>query len=249
MKKNVWMSWSTGKDSAYALYELKRSPEVVVTGLVTTVTRDFDRVSMHGVRRELLSAQAEALSLSLETIEIPSPCTIQEYEDRIHIIFQKAEALGVTHFAFGDLFLQDVREYRERQLRQTKINPLFPLWHRPTNELAEEIIQSGVKAILTCVDTRKLDQSFSGREYNINLLKDLSHEIDPCGERGEFHSFVFDSPLFERPISIAKGEKIVRNGFAFTDVSILKSSRWSKFLATMIHLIASSGAKIFSEAE
>jgi uncharacterized protein (TIGR00290 family) len=222
---NVWMSWSSGKDSTFALHELKRRENVEVTRLLTTVTKKFNRVSMHGVRLELLEAQAQAIGLPLEVVEIPSPCTNKEYEAQMASTIQKASDEGVSHIAFGDLFLQDIREYREKQLKGTGIQPLFPLWHRPTDELAREIIKSGTKAVLTCTDTRKLDETFSGREYDTDLLANLPPDIDPCGERGEFHSFVYDSPLFGKPIAITKGERVVREGFAFTDFERTNGSR------------------------
>jgi uncharacterized protein (TIGR00290 family) len=217
MKTKVWMSWSSGKDSAFALLELKRRQNIEVIRLLTTVTKEYSRVSMHGVRQELLEAQAQAIGLPLEIVEIPAPCTNKDYEDRMSAVIQKARSQRIGHIAFGDLFLQDIRDYRERQLKGTGILPLFPLWHRPTDQLAKEIIKSGTKAVLTCTDTRKLDETFSGREYDADLLADLPREIDPCGERGEFHSFVYDSPLFKNPITIARGERVVREGFAFTD--------------------------------
>lgn len=218
MKLKTWMCWSSGKDSAFALYELKRRKNIEVCGLLTTVTKDYDRVSMHGVRRTLLEAQARVLKLPLEVVEIPPVCSNRDYEERMGVAIRKARAEGVTHMAFGDLYLQDVREYRERQLKGTGISPFFPLWHRPTEELSREIIESGTKAILSCVDTRKLGVSFSGREYDPKLLSELPQSIDPCGERGEFHTFVYDSPVFESPIRVTLGEKTVREGFAFTDI-------------------------------
>lgn len=218
MKLKTWMCWSSGKDSAFALYELKQRRNVEICGLLTTVTQGYDRVSMHGVRRALLEAQARAMKLPLEIVEIPSVCSNHDYESRMAEAIRKARSQQVTHMAFGDLYLQDVREYRERQLRGTGISPFFPLWHRPTEEMSREIIESGTKAILSCVDTRKLDASFSGREFDDRLLSELPQNIDPCGERGEFHTFVYDSPVFESPIPVSVGEKTIREGFAFTDI-------------------------------
>ncbi len=214
------MCWSSGKDSSYCLDELMNSADVEVLGLLTTVTQAFDRVSMHGVRRELLALQAKMLGLPLHVIEIPNPCPNEVYERKMKGVIDTAQSEGVTHMAFGDLFLEDVRQYREEMLRDTDIEPLFPLWQRPTVKLARAIIESGHKAIVTCVDPRKLASDFAGRFYDSALLADLPGHVDPCGENGEFHTFVFDSPLFAVPLTVELGETVERDGFVFADVCL-----------------------------
>jgi uncharacterized protein (TIGR00290 family) len=217
-KKNVWMSWSSGKDSAYALHVLKGNPEFEVTGLFTTVTDAFARVAMHSTREVLLGSQAERLGLPLEVAYIPAQCTNEIYERQMLALVAKAKAQGVSAIAFGDLFLEDVRTYRQRLLSSTGIEPIFPIWGRPTTQLAREMIESGVKAILTCVDPSKLDRSFAGRVFDTSLLKDMPPGVDPCGENGEFHTFVYDSPDFGVPIATRLGEIVDRDGFVFADV-------------------------------
>jgi uncharacterized protein (TIGR00290 family) len=213
----VWMSWSSGKDSAFALYKLKQQG-ISVDALFTTINESANRVAMHAVRETLLANQAEALNLPLYKISIPSPCSNQVYESRMGDFIEVAKQEGVTHFAFGDLFLEDVRLYRINQLQNTGIEPLFPLWGSPTGELAREMIKIGQKTIVTCIDPKKLSTSFAGRDFNDAFLNDLPSDIDPCGERGEFHTFVYDSPLFKAPIPIVLGEIIERDGFVFADV-------------------------------
>jgi uncharacterized protein (TIGR00290 family) len=187
--------------------------------LVTTFNSSAGRVAMHAVRRALVEMQAERTGLPLWPVELPWPCSNAEYETRMRALIERAKAEGVAAFAFGDLFLQDVREYRIKQLEGTGLEPLFPLWMIPTRQLAEEMIASGVKARLTCVDPRKLEKSFAGREFDAALLRDLPSSVDPCGENGEFHTFVYASPLFARPIPVCNGEIIEREGFVFSDVT------------------------------
>jgi uncharacterized protein (TIGR00290 family) len=194
-----------------------RSIEVVA--LVTTFNRSADRVAMHAVRRTLVQAQAERVGLPLWSVELPSPCSNAAYEDLMVPIWQRALAEGITEIAFGDLFLRDIRRYREQQLQGTHLAPLFPIWESPTRPLAIEMIQAGVKAKVTCVDPAKLDRSFAGREFDSAFVESLPPIVDPCGENGEFHTFVYDSPVFSRPISIKGGETIERDGFVFADVS------------------------------
>ena len=215
--KKAWMCWSTGKDSAFALFELRKQP-VAITGLLTTVNETHHRVAMHAVREDLLQQQAEALDLPLCRVAIPYGCPNQLYESRMAQAVAIAINEGVTCMAFGDLFLEDVRQYRERMLEPTPIRPLFPLWGRSTAALAEEMINSGQKAVITCVDPKKLPSTFAGRKFDRSFLSDLPANIDPCGENGEFHSFVYDSPLFKNPISIQPGGIVERDGFVFADV-------------------------------
>ena len=214
------MSWSSGKDSCFALDCVRREQSVDVRGLLVTVNADADRVAMHAVRRTLLETQAERLGLPLHVVEIPSPCPDAVYERRMEEAMAAARAGGVEQMVFGDLFLQDVREYRERNLAPTGIVPVFPLWDRPTDLLARDMLAGGVRAVLTCVDPKVLPAEFSGRPYDEALLADLPSGVDPCGERGEFHTFVWDGPGFSAPIDIEVGETVHREGFVFTDVTI-----------------------------
>ncbi len=218
MTKRAWMSWSSGKDSAYALESIRSDPTVVVTGLLVTVNSDADRVAMHAVRRSLLEAQADRLGLPLHIVEIPSPCGNDVYETRMGAAMEEAARDGVEVVAFGDLFLDDVRAYREKALAGSGIRPVFPLWGRPTPALAGEMIARGVRAVLTCIDPTRLPESFVGRAFDDRLLEDLPAGIDPCGERGEFHTYVWDAPEFTSPIPVRTGEVVRRDGFVFCDV-------------------------------
>lgn len=212
------MSWSSGKDSAYALAEARRDPQLEVVGLLTTVTVTFDRVSMHGVRRELLEAQAQRLGLPLHVVEIPSPCSNEIYAERMGSAMQGAREAGVSAVVFGDLYLEDVRAYRERQLATVQMEGLFPLWGRPTPALAEQMLEEGIVAHLTCLDPRKLPRELAGRRWDRELIGGLPAAVDPCGENGEFHTFVSDGPGFESPIDVRVGEVVERDGFVFADV-------------------------------
>lgn len=215
---NVWLCWSSGKDSAWALHVLRQNPSLRVTALVTTVNATFDRVAMHAVRSELLRQQAGAVGLPLKTILIPWPCSNADYEAAVRPVVDEAVQSDVAAMAFGDLFLEDVRAYRERMLDGTGLTPLFPLWGRPTAELAKEMLAEGLKARLTCVDPKVLPRHFVGRDFDADLLADLPAGVDPCGERGEFHSFVTDGPMFHRPIACQSGEIVERDGFVFADL-------------------------------
>jgi uncharacterized protein (TIGR00290 family) len=191
---------------------------VEVVGLMTTVNRSFERVAIHAVRCELLDQQAQAAGLPLYTVELPSACSNAQYEAAMSEFVDHAKTEEIKHIAFGDLFLADVRAYREATLSGTGIVPLFPLWQSPTNELAREMIESGLRAMVTCVDPKQLGADFVGREFNRQFLSDLPAEIDPCGERGEFHTFAFDGPMFSEPISIELGEIVSRDGFIYADL-------------------------------
>ena len=212
------LSWSSGKDSAWALRTLRRDRRYDVVGLVTTINRAADRVAMHAVRTDLLRAQARAAALPLWELLIPSPCSNEEYEMVMRETIARAEAEAIDCFAFGDLFLQDVRAYREKQLASTNVTPLFPLWGRDTRELALEMIAGGLRARITCVDPRLVPASLAGREFDAALLDDLPSSADPCGERGEFHTFAFEGPMFDSPIAIVSGEIVERDGFVFADL-------------------------------
>jgi uncharacterized protein (TIGR00290 family) len=215
----ILLSWSTGKDSAWSLHLLRQQYPGAVAGLLTTVNEAFDRVAMHAVRRTLLQAQADAAGLPLHVINIPWPCSNQQYEAAMKTAVDQFVRDGVTHVAFGDLFLEDVRRYREERLAGTGLTPLFPLWKtKSTADLANEMLAGGLKAYLTCVDPRKLDRSFAGRAFDKTLLEDLPHGIDPCGENGEFHTFVWNGPMFTHPVDASVGEVVERDNFVFADI-------------------------------
>ncbi len=212
------MSWSSGKDSAWSIYQLQQDPQIDLAGIFCTVNQQFQRVAMHAVRLELLQRQAQSLGLPLRVLEIPYPCSNQAYEGIMRRFVAEARQQGVQQFAFGDLFLEDIRSYREQKLQGSEIQPIFPLWKKPTPALAREMVESGLRAILTAVDPRKLPASFAGREFNHALLDDLPEGVDPCGENGEFHSFVYAGPMFSSNIAVRLGEIVERDGFVFADV-------------------------------
>ncbi len=212
------LAWSSGKDSAYALHVLRGTPEVEVVGLLTTLNEAFDRVAMHAVRRALLEAQAAAAGLPLRVVSIPWPCSNEVYEAAMTQAMRAARVEGVEAIAFGDLVLVDIRRYREERLAPLGLVPLFPLWGRPTRGLAEEMIASGLRAWLTCVDPRVLPESFAGRSFDRELLEALPSGVDPCGENGEFHTFAWDGPMFRNPLSLRRGEVLTRDGFVFADL-------------------------------
>ena len=216
--KNILLSWSSGKDSVWALHLLSRRKDVHVAALVTTFNGAANRVAMHAVRRSLVEAQAERTRLPLWSVELPWPCSNEQYEKIMHTVYRRAQAEGIAAVAFGDLFLEDIRAYRERQLQGTGLEPLFPVWKIPTDQLAREMIAAGVKATITCVDPARLDRSFAGRDFDLALLASLPGEVDPCGENGEFHTFVREAPVFDRPIDVQPGEVVERDGFVFADV-------------------------------
>jgi uncharacterized protein (TIGR00290 family) len=216
--KRVALSWSSGKDSAWALQVLKHLPDIEVVALVTTFNCAADRVAMHAVRRRLVEAQAERVGLPLWPVELPWPCSNAVYEDLMSAICRRAVTENIAAIAFGDLFLQDVREYRERQLKGTGLEPLFPIWHLPTADLARDMVREGVKATLTCVDPNKLDRQYAGRDFDAAFLAELPTSVDPCGENGEFHTFAFDAPVFSKPVQIEKGGIVERDGFVFADL-------------------------------
>jgi uncharacterized protein (TIGR00290 family) len=212
------ISWSSGKDSAWTVHVLRQQPDIELAGVLTTVNEKYQRVAMHAVREELLEAQAEALGLPLWKVPIPSPCPNDVYERAMAAAVARAVAEGFTHIAFGDLFLEDIRRYREDKLAGTGLTPLFPLFGVDTTQLAHEMIDAGLKARLTCVNPNVLDRKFAGRDFDASLLDELPASVDPCGERGEFHSFAYAGPMFSKPISIVSGEIVERDGFVFADV-------------------------------
>jgi uncharacterized protein (TIGR00290 family) len=216
--KPVLLSWSSGKDSAWALHVLQRSRQYEVAGLLTTFNQAANRVAMHAVRRELVEEQAEAAGIPLWSVELPWPCSNSDYEEAMGAACSRAAGEGIEAVAFGDLFLQDVRAYREKQMRCTGLQPLFPLWGLPTAELAREMMAGGLRAKLTCIDPKVLDAQFAGREFDERLLAELPAGVDACGERGEFHSFAYAGPMFDRQIDVAVGDVVTRDGFVFADV-------------------------------
>ncbi len=218
MKRRTILSWSSGKDSAWSLQVLRSDPRYEVVALLTTITRQFDRVAMHGVRRELLEAQAAAAALPLWKLEIPTPCSNEDYDAVMRSAVERAVAEQIECIAFGDLFLEDIRRYREDRLAGSGLEPVFPLWQKPTDALAREMIDGGLRARISCVDPRALTADFAGREFDAVLLRDLPAAVDPCGERGEFHTFAYAGPMFEHAIAIETGETVERDGFVFTDL-------------------------------
>jgi uncharacterized protein (TIGR00290 family) len=221
MARRVLLSWSSGKDSAWTLHLLRQQPDVEVVGLLTTFNAAVDRVSMHAVRRALVEAQAAAVGLPLWPVHLPWPCSNADYEERMSAMIDRAREEGITHVAFGDLFLEDVRNYRIRQMSGTGIEPLFPLWGSAadTPHLARQMLGAGLSAVLTCVDPKQLPQSFVGRFYDTALLAELPAGVDPCGENGEFHTFCFGGPMFGAEIAVKVGETVSREGFCFADLT------------------------------
>jgi uncharacterized protein (TIGR00290 family) len=212
------ISWSSGKDSAFALHEVLRAGEFDVVGAVTTVTETFGRVSIHGVRQEILFAQLDAAGLQRTIVPIPYPCPNEIYEARISEAVECAVRAGITHIIFGDLFLEDIRAYREQKLKGTGITPVFPLWGRPTPPLAQAMIAGGLEAYIATVDLKKLPADFAGRKFDVQLLADLPDGVDPCGENGEFHSCVVAGPMFSRRLAVMPGERVERDGYAYCDL-------------------------------
>ena len=212
------ISWSSGKDSAWMIHVLRQQPDIELAGVLTTVNEKYQRVAMHAVRVELLQAQADALGLPLWTVPIPSPCPNDVYERAMSTAVARAVGEGFTHMAFGDLFLEDIRRYREEKLAGTGLTPIFPLFGADTTALAREMVAGGLKARLTCVNPKVLDAKFAGRDFDASLLDELPASVDPCGERGEFHSFAYGGPMFSKPIPIRSGDVVERDGFVFADV-------------------------------
>ncbi|HXW54682.1 MAG TPA: hypothetical protein VEJ67_02955 [Candidatus Cybelea sp.] len=214
----AWLAWSSGKDSAWALHTIRQSKEVEVVALLTTINRTHQRVAMHATREGLVERQAAAAGLPLVKVPIPSPCSNQEYEWAMDAAMARAREEGVRHVVFGDLFLEDIRAYREKKLAACGMTPVFPLWRRDTRCLAEAMLAGGLSAFLTCVDPRKLERRFAGRHFDVNLLAEIPPEVDPCGENGEFHTFANAGPMFDRIIPVSVGEIVERDGFVFADL-------------------------------
>jgi uncharacterized protein (TIGR00290 family) len=221
MKKTL-LSWSSGKDSAWALHLLRQDQRVELIGLFTVMNREYNRVSMHGTRLEMLKRQAETVDLPLQTINLPDPCTNDQCDTIMREFVMKSAASGVKCMAFGDLFLEDVRKYREDQLRGTGIDPVFPLWGTPTGELAEQMLSAGLEAYVSSVDLKKLPARFAGKKWSREVIAELPQNIDPCGENGEIHTIAVGGPMFRSPISVSIGEVVERNGFAYADIIPIK---------------------------
>jgi uncharacterized protein (TIGR00290 family) len=219
------ISWSSGKDSAFALHEVRRDGELDVVGALTTVSETFERVSIHGVRQEILYAQCDATGLPPRIVPIPYPCPNEVYEARMGEAIARAAQEGISHMIFGDLFLADIRAYREQKLAGTGITPVFPLWQRPTPALAQAMIASGIEAHLATVDLKKLSAEFAGRKFDAGFLADLPDGIDPCGENGEFHTCVVAGPMFSHRIAVATGERVERDGYAYCDLVMADEHR------------------------
>ncbi len=218
-KRRILLSWSSGKDSAWSLYVLRMRQDVEVVGLLTTFNQSVDRVAMHDVRRCLVELQAESVGLPLITVGLPWPCSNESYEQLMKAALVEAkQELNVGAVAFGDLFLDDIRSYREKTVAAWGMEPLFPIWNMPTNDLSREMVTGGLKAYLTCVDPSQCPSSLAGRAYDLKFLDELPKTVDPCGENGEFHTFAFDGPMFDAAIDVAVGDTVERDGFIFADV-------------------------------
>ncbi|MEN8181701.1 MAG: ATP-binding protein [Myxococcota bacterium] len=218
MSRPVLVSWSSGKDSAWLLHTLRERADLEVVGLVTTLNQAAGRVAMHAVRETLLAQQAEGVGLPLWKVPLPYPCPNEAYEAAMKSLLERARAEGIEAMAFGDLFLEDVRRYRESRMEGSGIEPLFPLFGSSTSELAGEMVRAGLRAWITCVDPRQIPRRFAGRRFDAELLADLPEHVDPCGERGEFHTFAFEGPMFGEPVGVRLGETLERDGFVFTDL-------------------------------
>jgi uncharacterized protein (TIGR00290 family) len=223
-RPKAWLAWSSGKDSAWALHTVRQSGEFEVVSLLTTVNRTYQRVAMHAVRESLLEIQADAAGLPLVKVAVPTPCPNEIYEQAMGEAMERARAEGVRHVIFGDLFLEDIRAYREKQLAACGMTPVFPLWRQDTRELAEEMLAGGLSAYLTCVDPRKLGDEFAGRRFDAELLAAFPPGVDPCGENGEFHTFAYAGPMFREAIPVVVGEIVEREGFVFADLLLRASA-------------------------
>jgi uncharacterized protein (TIGR00290 family) len=218
MKRRALLSWSSGKDSAWALHLLRQDPQTEVCGLFTLVSESFERAAMHATRMELLHTQAEAVRLPLQVVKIPSPCSNDRYDEIMRGFIRESLGAGIRHMAFGDIFLEDIRHYREDRLTGTGIEPLFPLWGIPSGDLARHMMSSGLKAYVSCIDPAKVPAHIVGRAWTEELLEELPQGVDPCGEHGEFHTIAVDGPMFGFPLKVEVGETVSRDGFVFADV-------------------------------
>jgi uncharacterized protein (TIGR00290 family) len=223
-REKIWLSWSSGKDSAWSLHTLRQGDQYEVVALLTTVNEVFNRVAMHAVREEVLDAQAAALGLPLVKVPIPSPCPNEAYESAMAQAMVRARAEGISRVAFGDLFLEDIRKYREEKLASVGMQPVFPIWGIETRALAHEMVRAGLRALITCVNPKLLDARFAGRIFDKQLLADLPESVDPCAERGEFHTCVYAGPMFKKPLPVRAGEIVTRDGFVFADALLSEAA-------------------------
>jgi uncharacterized protein (TIGR00290 family) len=223
MPESVLLSWSSGKDSAWTLQALKLNPKYEIKGLFTTVTEAFGRVSMHGVRIELLQTQAKAIGLPLHLIRLPYPCSNDQYESIMQEFVKSILALGINHMAFGDIYLEDVRRYREEKLNSSGITPLFPIWGQTSGEISRGLISSDFEAYITCLNPNQIPKWFIGQKYNQDFLTQIPPSVDPCGENGEFHTFVTNGPIFKKPLDVIVGEIVSRDGFLYADLLLSKN--------------------------
>jgi uncharacterized protein (TIGR00290 family) len=223
-REKIWLSWSSGKDSAWSLHTLRQGNEFEVVALLTTVNQVFNRVAMHAVREEVLDAQAVAVGLPLVKVPIPSPCPNEAYEKAMAAAMERARGEGISRVAFGDLFLEDIRKYREEKLAAVGMQPVFPIWGIETRALAHEMVRSGVRALITCVNPKLLDQRFAGRIFDEQLLAELPESVDPCAERGEFHTCVYAGPMFGKALPVRAGEIVTRDGFVFADALLSEAA-------------------------
>jgi uncharacterized protein (TIGR00290 family) len=223
-REKIWLSWSSGKDSAWSLHTLRQGSEYEVVALLTTVNTAFNRVAMHAVRESVLEAQAAALGLPLVKVPIPSPCPNGTYEAAMTIAMERARVEGISRVAFGDLFLEDIRKYREEKLAAVGMQPVFPIWGLDTRALAQEMVRSGLRALVTCVNPKLLEPRFAGRIFDEQFLAELPEAVDPCAERGEFHTCVYAGPMFKEPLPIHAGEIVTRDGFVFADALLSEAA-------------------------
>lgn len=220
-KPRAYVSWSSGKDCAFALWEARKAGEFEICGLLTTTNEAVDRVAMHGTRNELMRRQAEAVGLPVLEVGLPWPCSNEDYASRMIAACDTMKAEGVSHVVYGDLFLEDIRAYRDEKMAQAGLTAVYPLWKRDTQQLARDMITSGLKTVVVCIDPKKLDASFAGRWFDEQFLADLPEGIDPCGENGEFHTCVVDGPMFSSAIEVELGETVERDGFVYADVIVV----------------------------
>jgi uncharacterized protein (TIGR00290 family) len=218
MKKKTLLSWSSGKDSAWALHLVQQDPRIELLGLFTVMNQKYSRVSMHATRSEMLHCQAEAVGLPIETISLPDPCTNEQYDAIMRHFVTESVNKGIECMAFGDLFLEDVRKYRENQLKGRGIDPLFPLWGIPTSDLAEQMLSAGLEAYVSSVDLKKLPSRFAGQKWSRNLIAEFPKDCDPCGENGEIHTIAVGGPMFQKTVLVRVGDIVNRNGFAYADI-------------------------------
>jgi uncharacterized protein (TIGR00290 family) len=223
-REKIWLSWSSGKDSAWSLHTLRQGSDYEVVALLTSVNEVYGRVAMHAVRKAVLEAQAAALGLPLVKVPIPSPCPNDVYERAMAQAMDRARAEGISRIAFGDLFLEDIRKYREEKLAAVGMQPVFPIWGIETRALAQTMVRSGLRALITCVNPKLLDPRFAGRIFDEQLLAELPESVDPCAERGEFHTCVYAGPMFTKPLPLRSGEIVTRDGFVFADALLADSA-------------------------